>query len=562
VLTAAGGRAARRGGYDEAVQFFDAAVTLARQADDRVALTSLLEQLGEARQRSGQTDAAVASWTEALEITSASGEATTIARIHRALGIAEFDRGRLEAGLEHLDRAAERLATEPPSLEHGSVHFSRVTMLRRLGWRDELLTVAGQLEDVAVAIGSALTRAQAHYARASALADNGRPAEALEHASEGLGWARDAGDDTVTYRLHTVCCDAAAALGDHARVLHHSHAGRELLSTLGIAVVAGGAGLYRVLGAFLAGAWDDALAMSDEDLAVARRTDNARLTASVLGIRAWLLAFRGDLDEAEALLCEIRQGSYASAQADRRGFGFISIAEARLAVEQGQPERALAALSPDRRTTGNWTGTWAWVVTEPEVLARAGDLAGSRRAAEGLAAISSPVIAAETAYSQGLIRLASSDHDGAGEVLLRSIELFEALRMPFHSARSRLELAAALVTSDPTQATDEAELALAAFERLGAKRYAERARTLLGRLGVRSRPQPRPSRQDGPLSRRELEVALLVAEGLTNAEIAERLTVSVRTVTSHLDHIYTRLGINSRVALARHVAGEQPAVRN
>lgn len=561
VLTAAGGRAARRGGYDEAVRFFVAAVTLARQADDRAALASLLEQLAEARQRSGQTDAAVASWTEALEIARASGEATMIARLHRALGIAEFDRGRLVAGLEHLDRAAEELAPEPPSPEHGSVHFARVTVLRRLEQRDELLTVAQQLEDVATALGSALTRAQAHYARACALVDHGRLAEALDHATEGLQWAREAGDDTVTYRLHTVCCDAAAALGDHTRLLHHSHAGRELLSTLGVAVVAGGAGLYRALGAFQAGAWDDALAMSDEDLEVARRTDNARLTAVVLAARAWLLAFRGDLDEAEALVREVRQGSDASAQADRRGFGFISIAEARLAIEQGQPERALAALGPDRTAVSTWAGTWAWVGTEPEVLARAGDVAGARGAAEALAAVSSPLIAAETAYSEGLIRLAASDHDGAREELLRSIELFEALSMPFHSARSRLELAGVLVASHPTRATDEAEQALEAFDRIPAKRYADRARNLLGRLGVRSRPQRPPSRPDGPLSRRELEVALLVAEGLTNAEIAERLTVSVRTVTSHLDHIYTRLGINSRVALARHVAGERPAVR-
>jgi class 3 adenylate cyclase/DNA-binding CsgD family transcriptional regulator len=562
VLTAAGGRAVRRGGYDEAVRFLDAAVTLARQADDRPALASLLEHLAEARQRSGQTDAAVAAWTEALEIVKVSGEPTTIARIHRALGVAEFDRGRLVDGLEHLDRAAERLAEDPPSPEHGSVHFARVTLLRRLGWGDELLMVAGQLEDVATALGSALTRAQAHYARASALVDHGRPAQALGHATEGLEWAREAGDDTVTYRLHTVCCDAAAALGDHARVLHHGHAGRELLSTLGVAVVAGGAGLYRALGAFQAGAWDDALALSDEDLEVARRADNARLTASVLAGRAWLLAFRGDLDEAEALVREVRQGSDPSAQADRRGFGFISIAEARLAIEQGQPERAVAALGPDRTAMSNRAGTWAWVGIEPEVLARAGDIAGARRAAEALSAVSSPLIEAETAYAEGLIRLATSDLDGAPEELLRSIELFEGLRMPFHSARSRLELAAALVDSDPTRATDEAEQALATFERAPAKRYADRARLLLGRLGIRSRPPRRPSVPEGPLSRRELEVALLVADGLTNAEIADRLTVSVRTVTSHLDHIYTRLGINSRVALARHVAGERPAVRN
>jgi DNA-binding CsgD family transcriptional regulator len=233
-----------------------------------------------------------------------------------------------------------------------------------------------------------------------------------------------------------------------------------------------------------------------------------------------------------------------------------------LAIERGQPERALAALGPDCTGASNWAGTWAWVGTEPEVLARAGDLVGARRAAEALAEVSSPLIAAETAYSKGLIRLAASDHDGALRELLGSIERFEGLRMPFHSARSRLELAVALVASDPARATDEAEQALGAFNRIGAKRYAERVCNLLGRLGVRSQPQRRPRRPDGPLSPRELEVALLVAEGLTNAEIAERLTVSVRTVTSHLDHIYTRLGINSRVALARYVAGDRPAVRN
>jgi class 3 adenylate cyclase/DNA-binding NarL/FixJ family response regulator len=561
VLTAAGGRAARRGGYDEAVRFFGAAVALARQAGDRAAVATLLEQLADSRQRSGQTGPAVASWTEALEIATASSETTTIARIHRALGIAEFDRGHLVAGLDHLDRAAERLATEPPSPEHGSVHFARVTVLRRLGHRDELRTVAGQLEDVATALESALTRAQAHYARAAILFDDGHLGEALGHATDGLEWAREAGDDTVTYRLHTVCCDAAAGLGDHTRVLHHSQAGRELLSSLGVAVVAGGAGLYRGLGAFQAGAWDDALAMSDEDLEVARRSDNPRLTASVLAGRAWLLAFRGDLTEAEALVGELRQGSYASAHADLRGFGMVSVAETRLALEQGQPERALATFcsatpGPER------TGTWAWAAAEAEIRARGGDIAGARRAAEALAALSSPLMAAESAYAKALIHLTASDHDGALAELLRSIEHFEALRMPFHSARSRLELAAALAASDPTRATGEARQALAAFERIGAKRYADRARLLLGRLGVRSRPSRQPARANRTLSRRELEVALLVAEGLTNAEIAERLTVSVRTVTSHLDHIYTRLGINSRVALARHVAGEPSAVRN
>jgi DNA-binding NarL/FixJ family response regulator len=45
-----------------------------------------------------------------------------------------------------------------------------------------------------------------------------------------------------------------------------------------------------------------------------------------------------------------------------------------------------------------------------------------------------------------------------------------------------------------------------------------------------------------------------VAQRLSNAEIAERLVVSVRTVESHLDHIYSRLGISSRADLARWVS--------
>ena len=56
-----------------------------------------------------------------------------------------------------------------------------------------------------------------------------------------------------------------------------------------------------------------------------------------------------------------------------------------------------------------------------------------------------------------------------------------------------------------------------------------------------------------PLSARQLEVSQHVANGLTNAAIAERLGISPRTVTSHLDHIYGRLGISSRAALTRWI---------
>jgi DNA-binding NarL/FixJ family response regulator len=115
--------------------------------------------------------------------------------------------------------------------------------------------------------------------------------------------------------------------------------------------------------------------------------------------------------------------------------------------------------------------------------------------------------------------------------------------MPVDAARARLDLARALDEADPTVAIEEARNALAEFERVGAPREADAAAELLRRHGARGRTGPKDA---GLLTRREQEVLLLVAEGLTNPEVAARLFLSSKTVGHHVSNVLAKLGMKTR----------------
>jgi DNA-binding CsgD family transcriptional regulator len=99
--------------------------------------------------------------------------------------------------------------------------------------------------------------------------------------------------------------------------------------------------------------------------------------------------------------------------------------------------------------------------------------------------------------------------------------------------------------------------ALEAFERLGAEPWAERARAELRASGETARKRD-PSTVT-QLTPQELQVARLVADGLSNKEVAAQLFLSPRTIDAHLRSVFAKLGITSRTQLARLALADEAA---
>ena len=126
------------------------------------------------------------------------------------------------------------------------------------------------------------------------------------------------------------------------------------------------------------------------------------------------------------------------------------------------------------------------------------------------------------------------------------------------AVQARVELAAALTRRQAPGDRDEALAALAAAAReagqLGMVPFTE----WIGQLQAQLTAAPAGG---SPLSPRELEVARLVAQGLTNKQIGQTLYVSERTAENHVQHILAKLGLRNRSQIAAWAIGEHDASR-
>ncbi len=145
-------------------------------------------------------------------------------------------------------------------------------------------------------------------------------------------------------------------------------------------------------------------------------------------------------------------------------------------------------------------------------------------------------------------RLLAAADDALDGVARDAIAAIEG-RSPFEEARTRLVYGERLRRAGRRiDARRELERARELFAGLGAEAWAERARHELGASASRIRS---PGPELDVLTAQELRVARAVAEGKSNRQVAGELFISPRTVEVHLSRVYRKLGITSRVQLAR-----------
>ena len=143
-----------------------------------------------------------------------------------------------------------------------------------------------------------------------------------------------------------------------------------------------------------------------------------------------------------------------------------------------------------------------------------------------------------------------ADEDILDEAFAAALERCREAVSPFERARTELVYGERLRRAGRRlDSREQLRAALDQFERLGASSWAERAREELRASGETARKRD-PVLVD-ELTPRELEIALQVADGGTNKEVAARLFLSPKTVELHLGRVYRKLGIRSRTELAR-----------
>ncbi len=387
---------------------------------------------------------------------------------------------------------------------------------------------------------------------------DGRLDDALEHARHAVDLADEVGGEARHRHPRIWLGGALAAIDrlDEARLAYS--VGRKEADRLGTAWSQPLWHFYHASASTGMGLLDEAVAEAEAGVRIAEQLTARQLAVPLLGLLSRLAVVRGQLPLAREHLRRMRRlvaDGITAAPED------VVWTIAVLQDAEGKPELAMSTLA---ELYDDLPQRLLLLTNDPgcaPALVRIALAAGSRARAEATVGAARYL----TERNPGVASLAGAAAHAEG--LLRTD--IEALRLAVQCYRdSPRPLARAAATADAAEAEYRAgsrgravellESALDEYSRCGARQATTRLERQLKRLGSRRRPADPPAADASPLaglSEAERPVAALVAQGLTNRAVAERLFLSHHTVDSHLRHIFDKLSIKSRVELARLVAG-------
>jgi DNA-binding CsgD family transcriptional regulator len=483
--------------------------------------------------------------------------AATAARVEHLLGMHEQAHGRLVAALEDLpDGASEEALSLMVELTMDGQH--RMDYKAMEAWAVRTAEMARALDDpVLVALGIA--------AAARGFAFAGAIAAGEAHAAEAAERAAALSDAEIARRLDTLTHLAGAHLYLHQMQATEATAQR----ALSVGRATGQGQQFPLLFAILGMCWSnlgrlqDALEPLEAALEAARTSGNAQTLAWTLYGRATIALWLGDLETALSAAQEAVDLTQDGKPSHHRAYSSYALAEATLQI--GKPERALTLLSEAGGGEALPLYADSFRAFGLECLVRCHLAVGNVAAAAAAAAVAEanagalglPLAHSWAGRARAEVELHAGDADRAAETARVAVAAAEQAALPLPAAVARIVLGQALARAgDEGAAATELEAAAGEFNRVGALRYRDAAERELRALGRRISRRTEAGGEEsgvGSLTRRELEIARLIVDRRTNRQIAEELFLSPKTVETHVRNIFAKLGVDSRVEVARAV---------
>ncbi len=471
--------------------------------------------------------------------------------VRLGVAIALIRGGRRDEAVHHVRRGLE-VAPAGGRLRAGILAAHAATLVRSEPAR--AARVAGAAIRVGEAAGDLTGVAGGQLVRATVAVLGGRLDRALALAADAAQ-RTGPGSATPDHPRHLVAL-TLMALSRFEEALSVASEGRREGEETGSRWCVGICETVAAMAHLGAGRLDEARSGATTALGVARDPGLDLVGAEALAVLEEVAVRQGDL--ARARWCADR---LSSLPADRRSLGaHPAWTSAMLAAADGDPASALHALAD--AVSELRQGRLLFGAVDVSRLPRAvgialaaGDPAQATVVATAARRLAlqnrrQPAIAGSAAHAEGLL-------EGDASLLTEAVELLRGAGRPLALAGALEDLGLALVAEGSrARAREAVEEAHETFMARGAGRDAARLRRLLRRLGVPRRLASTPVRSVagwGSLTESELRTVHLVAEGLTNQAVAERMFVSTHTVNTHLRHAFSKLRVRSRVDLTRLV---------